>query len=149
MKLASDEPVEGRIVNLEGQPIAAVRVTAEEIQANQEDNISKWIEGLRTGKNIYRTEGSGTPDQSLPLAVPQLRKRAVTGNDGRFRLAEMGRNRVVSLTVDGPGVTSIRLRVATLLMDPLAVNIGNSYIPDQPVTYYTHILCMPLRHHSR
>ena len=103
---------------------------------DDDDNLSRWLDGMRAGTNVYDTEGSGTPNRSLNLDIPQLRKRATTDRDGRFRLTGVGRNRQADLTMSGPGVTPTRLRVVARQMEPQVVNIGNDYIPNQPVTYY-------------
>ena len=136
LKLVPDEPIEGRVVSLEGEPIAGAIVEARGIQTNDEDNLSRWLDGMRAGTNVYHTEGSGTPNRNLNLDIPQLRKRATTDRDGRFRLTGVGSNRQADLTMSGPGVTPTRLRVVARPMEPQVVNIGNDYIPNQPVTYY-------------
>jgi beta-lactamase regulating signal transducer with metallopeptidase domain/uncharacterized GH25 family protein len=138
LQLVPDEPIDGRIVNLEGEPVAGARVELVGIQTNDEDNLSRWLDGIRAGTNVYHTEGSGTPNPNryLNLEFPPLRQRATTDRDGKFRLTGIGCNRQGDLTMSGPGVTPSRLRVVARQMEPVVVNIGNDYIPNQPVTYF-------------
>ena len=62
LKLAPDDaPIEGRVINLEGQPIAGVRVMARSISSSV-DNIDEWITKAR--ENLAQRQ--------------QIRARAIT-----------------------------------------------------------------------
>jgi beta-lactamase regulating signal transducer with metallopeptidase domain/protocatechuate 3,4-dioxygenase beta subunit len=136
LKLAADQPIEGRIESLEGRPIAGARVVLEQIETNDQDDISGWLDAIRRHAAAFDDQAAGHPGRWIVTDVPQLRTTVTTDGDGRFRLAGIGRNREAMLVVTGPSVAVARLNVATREMEPLVADIGNAYIPNQPRTIY-------------
>lgn len=97
-----DVPIEGRVVNLEGRPIAGLRVRLEalekfppafldEIRSNGgQIDLGKWAE---VAYGLYAGEGEGE-------LIPSVR----TDADGRFRMTGLGRDRGALLLVDGGSI---------------------------------------------
>ncbi len=95
LRLAPDDlPIEGRVVDLEGRPIAGVEIRTSTAWEASGADLSAWIEGA---KDRGQTVWQGL--ESMPLEL--VRK---TGADGRFRLNGVGRERVVDLKVSGPTI---------------------------------------------
>jgi RNA polymerase sigma factor (sigma-70 family) len=109
-------PIEGRIIDLEGRPIAGARVEAAQIWFDENGDLSAWIARARNGAvgNLWQTLTSLSLD---PVALPAFYSPMVrlapiatsTGPDGRFKLTGVGRDRVAELIISGPGVATTQL----------------------------------------
>ncbi len=88
VRLAEDgPPIEGRIVDLEGRPVAGARVRSVHLLVPPDGDPTAWL---------APTPGSGSSPcirrdlEQWPLTVPD----ATTDRDGHFRLAGIGRDRI-------------------------------------------------------
>ena len=93
-------PIEGRIVDLEGRPIAGARVNAGQVWFARDGKLSDWLARAEDG-------GVGGPWQgldSLPTTIT-----ATTGDDGRFRLSGIGHDRIAELVISGPTIATAQL----------------------------------------
>ena len=124
-----DVPIEGQIVDLEGQPIAGVSIKVLSIAVPKTD-LSGWIESVKNGEDLYHSYSQHI-DRSFPNVVNRDIK---TDQDGRFRINNLGRDRVVSLTVQGPTVAYSNFRVMTRLHDPITRETG-TFFPKKETTY--------------
>ncbi len=97
LRLSPDDlPILGRVVDLEGRPIAGASIRTTTAWVPPGDDLSAWIEGARDrGDSVW----VGLDQTPLELA-------AATGPDGRFRLDGIGRERVVDLLISGPGIAT-------------------------------------------
>ena len=115
--VADDVPIEGRILNLQGQPVAGTRVRTLWVLGVESGDVTKWHEGL---KGIGSREGwrilhgvHGLQHLSmrrfgLDPAVPP----ATTGKDGRFTLKGLGRDRIALVLIDGDEIASQQLVIS-------------------------------------
>jgi RNA polymerase sigma factor (sigma-70 family) len=129
LRLAPDDmPIEGRVLDLEGQPVQGVTATVLRVEKWDDKNGPMLL-----GPNFYAMNGgkmmvaleAPPPDGSAPpvhlsaevLGVPT---RVTTGADGRFRLTGLGRDRLVRLRLAGPGIetayASVRTRPAPAVL---------------------------------
>ncbi len=98
-----DVPVTGRVLDLEGRPVAGAAVG---VLFMQEVDLKPWLadpkhsELATTGKRYLPTDLDG------PAA-------ATTDRDGRFRLTGFGRDRVAHLQIRGPGIEGTDVEVIT------------------------------------
>jgi RNA polymerase sigma factor (sigma-70 family) len=111
-RLVKDVPILGRIVNLEGKPIAGVTVRPFQIAVTEKEDLSPWLKAAQTRKlpgsgDFFRHEvGSlGT--------LPGLAAQVTTDADGRFCLTGVGRERLVGLWLAGPKVECDTIVVMT------------------------------------
>ena len=74
-------PIEGRVLDLEGQPIPGVRIRVASSQARRFGRLA--------GNAFWRARVLHLPERISPEFVGGL-SRAVTGKDGRFRLTGLG-----------------------------------------------------------
>jgi len=119
LRLVKDHPIEGRIVSTEGKPLAGVRVHVLEIskprQARLDGSLTAWQQewGL-----AFRQMS-----QHMFLPLGEKSSQAVTGRDGRFRIAGAGAERLVQLRVRGPGIAHASLEIINRAdFDPATVN---------------------------
>jgi RNA polymerase sigma factor (sigma-70 family) len=108
-----DVPVNGRILDLEGKPLAGVTVQVRSVQILPDGGPQAFVD--------WRAGNRGRPMQMvLQGAPPGATDRCVTGTDGKFRLTGLGRDRVVQLHISGSGIAYENLYVGTVskLTDP-------------------------------
>jgi len=103
-------PITGRILDLQGRPVAGAKVTRGSIKAEGTDGIDLYLKLLlddprgasnhRFAKNYW----SQLPGQ--PASV-------TTDAEGRFRVSGIGRDRIVELAVEGPTIQSATITAMT------------------------------------
>jgi RNA polymerase sigma factor (sigma-70 family) len=95
LRLAPDDvAINGRIIDLEGQPVAGVTIEVDRLQQN---DLKPWLEAAKRGT-------SGHYDRDLASVALDGPTTVKTGKDGRFRLTGFGRDRVVQLRVSGDAI---------------------------------------------
>jgi RNA polymerase sigma factor (sigma-70 family) len=129
-RLVKDVPVVGRLVNLEGRPVAGVTVQPFMIGVTAKEDLGPVLEAIKAGKPM-RVEEFFPTRLALPGGIPGLPARLVTDADGRFRLTGVGRERVVALQVSGPKVEHDMLLVMTRGGKPFR-------LPDSPGSVVEH-----------
>ncbi|HEY7326460.1 MAG TPA: sigma-70 family RNA polymerase sigma factor [Gemmataceae bacterium] len=101
LRLVKDQPIEGRIVNTEGKPLAGVQVRALELSTTQSGNLDDF---LTAWKQEWRLAfGQLSRHMSVLLPLDGKASNAVTDKDGRFRIRGAGSERLVKLSVSSPG----------------------------------------------
>jgi hypothetical protein len=108
-------PIEGRIVDLEGRPVAGARIRLDGFwyarsQRNahtETGDLSAWIAGAKDTNARFLYSGLGY--------VAARFVTVTTDADGRFRLTGIGRERIALVFVEGP-------TIATCLLDAMTRN---------------------------
>jgi len=115
----------GRVLNLEGRPLAGVRIAVEEVYAPQSP-IDDWIEQSRKYSQSGGTDSNNKPAPRFPMSK-QIRTRGLplfetvtTDRLGRFRIAGLANDSRVKLRVDGDGIVSTWLQAVVRDMEPIA-----------------------------
>jgi hypothetical protein len=107
-----DVPVRGRVLDLEGQPVAGATVEVTQLEAPASgDDLTPWVETRHQwarGNYVSRT-----PMKTLAAPALGVPTTATTDRDGRFRLAGFGRERVVDLRIRGQGLETSSIEVLT------------------------------------
>jgi protocatechuate 3,4-dioxygenase beta subunit len=102
-----DTPLTGRILDLEGRPVAGVHLEILSV-GQTEGDVGKWIDAfVRIWKQGSWAGWSGltsVPAEALGLKAP------VTDKEGRFRLDGVGRDRVVTLLTRGEKVEALQFQ---------------------------------------
>jgi RNA polymerase sigma factor (sigma-70 family) len=105
-----DVPITGRVVSLEGKPLAGVDVRVVRLAALSE---AEWREYLDRWKNDWPRAENASRKNLFSAPARELGATARTGEDGRFRLLGVGRNRLVFLKISGAGLEDLTPRVIT------------------------------------
>ena len=119
-----DTPISGRLVDLEGRPVAGATVRHEEIlepvraicrrgspRRQQSTGGSYEIDREYLKRKLWpRTSG-------LPVAI-------TTDSDGRFSIEGVGRERLIRLNVSGPTIQTKQINVVTRADDRIPGNAG-------------------------
>ena len=128
---AGDLPIDGRIVDLEGQPVAGVKVSLGQVMLPQAGDagtlpplpkkagasltkICAPLSGVQTQRLATQIRWQGGCSWTLTGLLPD---GVVTDADGRFRIAGLGRDVMVNLTLSGPTIALKHVRVLTRAME--------------------------------
>ena len=116
-----DSPINGRLVDLEGRPIAGATVRIHKLwKAESATAVDDWIgrvsepypaEDERPRSHYFPLADAGLPDSSPALPGP-----VATDADGRFRVDGLGRDRLAILEIAGPTIATGRVQVVTRSM---------------------------------
>jgi RNA polymerase sigma factor (sigma-70 family) len=111
-----DGPITGRILDLQGKPVVGVTVGVHDLFLPKKGDLTAWLRDLKEKKEGYPTLrdhltqlGGLWMGRDLGKVIPPV----VTGADGRFRLAGIGRERVAALRLQGPSIVATELFVRT------------------------------------
>ncbi|HKI17512.1 MAG TPA: sigma-70 family RNA polymerase sigma factor, partial [Isosphaeraceae bacterium] len=128
-----DPPIEGRIVDLEGRPVAGARVNVDRLWYAREGKLSDWLAQAQDRGVQGPWQGLGL----LPMAK-EFTIAATTGPDGRFRLAGTGRDRIAEILVSGPTIATAHLYVLNRDGPAIPIVKQRSMRPMTPerTTYY-------------
>jgi RNA polymerase sigma factor (sigma-70 family) len=96
-----DVPIVGRVLDLEGRPVAGVTVIPLGIGASPDESLDAWERSTAKARD-NRDETWVRLRKSLDGDLWAHGRGVTTGVDGRFRLTGIGRERVVSLKIEGP-----------------------------------------------
>jgi RNA polymerase sigma factor (sigma-70 family) len=121
LRLARDDvPIQGRLLDLEGQPVGGAAVQVLLLEQPVGGDLDRWLTmprmpGSALQKQIrLALDKEGTPPKQL-LRTELLAGPATvqTGKDGRFRLTGFGRDRLVVLSIRAPGLENTLVSVVT------------------------------------
>jgi RNA polymerase sigma factor (sigma-70 family) len=132
VRLARDDvPISGRLLDLQGQPLAEVTVRVFALEASPDGSLDKWIEAVknrRPGLNFFDHQYlSGYRVDGLAHFFPPV----TTDKDGRFQIKGVGRERMVSFTVESP---AIETKVINVLTRP-GLGAGDLRVPEMGIVY--------------
>ena len=112
-----DVAIEGRVLDLEGKPVAGARAAVVSMSSSPKESLDEWIEGVRANKSVPSM--TSILSRSLSLLSVGRWPGIVTDRDGRFQVSGLGRERVVMLHVEGSTIATKRISVVTRHMEPL------------------------------
>jgi protocatechuate 3,4-dioxygenase beta subunit len=129
----ADMPITGRVVDLEGRPVAGVSIRVDYARGPKSGDLAPLIASLRKGdpdENVYRHVDERI---ELPKAI---RLEATSDADGRFRLEGIGGERLVSLSFRGDAIAFETIEVMTRRSEPIATKgFHSQYGPGTETVY--------------
>jgi protocatechuate 3,4-dioxygenase beta subunit len=125
-----DIPIEGKLLDLEGRPVAGATVRIARLSATPEENLDVFLKAWKFGPLEALSGGThapqmlGDPAKRKEIARPQWRnwwgywewqpiKPVTTDKEGKFKLTGVGRERFVELAISGPTLQDTHVRVVT------------------------------------
>jgi RNA polymerase sigma factor (sigma-70 family) len=142
--LPAEELVRGRIVDLEGKPVAGVSVSA-------------YVRGTRADKDHkplpYDSPSEAGQFSGNILPSDEDRNAAVSDRDGRFTLRGLGRGWLYDLSISGPTVVNAKAVLVARLQKPGVTGATGEAPPDRPPpqlplygSTFTHVVapCKPI-----
>jgi RNA polymerase sigma factor (sigma-70 family) len=118
LRLAKDDvPIKGRVLDLEGRPIAGVSVRMVRLWKMPSEAVTAAIKQLQAnpkeGYGFSKLRNEYEQSLSSVWGVLTMPKAAKSGADGRFQLGGFGRDRIVELRIEGP---RIEYRTVTVIL---------------------------------
>ena len=115
--VADDVPLAGRVLNLEGTPVGGVTVRVIEIHSNRANSLDGWLNAVENEHAAFNMAGTqfdiGFIGPAIQEQFARLFPQVVTTADGRFQIAGIGRERLVRLRVEGPGIQTQQIWART------------------------------------
>jgi RNA polymerase sigma factor (sigma-70 family) len=109
-----DVPITGQVVDLQGRPVPGATLSVLHVRAAPKEGLAPWIEAVQAGQGpSSNVERDYLPRKLMSQEVPTLPHQVATDTDGRFRLAGLGRDRLVTARIDVPTIASQELRILT------------------------------------
>jgi beta-lactamase regulating signal transducer with metallopeptidase domain len=125
--------ITGRVVDLEGRPVAGVSVKVGDMRIPKRGDLSPWLEAVNRGEPPWTTYTHIDPTAKAPEPA---QREATTDNDGRFRLEGLPADCVVGLALQGNTISYSSIDVATRKMDAFAApGFPNTYGPGRCMIY--------------
>jgi RNA polymerase sigma factor (sigma-70 family) len=145
LRLVKDDvPIRGRVLNLEGKPIAAVRVSINHMEpynqaplyASMKGDLTAWLAALKAKKTdaweLERTYFTELYCRAPDLFFPPVK----TDSDGRFEMRGIGRERLVHLRLEGPTIATQLVSVMTRQSEKVRVPLSAHNPGGESITYY-------------
>jgi RNA polymerase sigma factor (sigma-70 family) len=111
--VADDVPVRGRIIDLEGRPVAGVTVKVLNVRAPAKASLDGWLKAIEVRKEHHNLEYEFLPNRLEAQTEPALIPPVTTSPDGTFSIKGIGRERVTTLQVEGPTIETKRFEART------------------------------------
>ncbi len=106
LKLVKDDvPIVGRVVDFEGRPVPGVTVRPVGVYASPAEDLTDWEAAMARAKDLS-DRAMGKLPRHLELFRWGKDLTVTTDAEGRFRMAGIGRERVVSLWIEGPTIAT-------------------------------------------
>jgi hypothetical protein len=128
-----DIPVDGRIVNLEGRPVAGVNVKVNHVLIPKADNLKSWLDGVKKGEPPWVTSEHVDWNREAP---PGHTAETTTDQAGRFRLEGFGADRIIGIELNGATIAHTSFEVVTRRIKPIpASGYANTFGPGKQTVY--------------
>lgn len=109
LRLVEDHPIRGKIVNTEGKPLAGIGVRVVELATSTEERLDTFLTAWK--HNWNQVIGGPFVTKRLYLPGENGLFSVKTDREGRFLIRGAGKERVVVLRVNGPGIAQGLLHV--------------------------------------
>jgi RNA polymerase sigma factor (sigma-70 family) len=117
VQLARDDaPLNGRVLDLQGKPVAGVTIRVHDVHAPFDDDLAAFVRALKDKKELYpplKEHTIGFNGGVTGRDVGTLFAPVSTGADGRFIIKGVGRERLVRLRIEGPAIVTRDLYAMT------------------------------------
>jgi RNA polymerase sigma factor (sigma-70 family) len=145
LRLVKDDvPIRGRVLNLEGKPVAGVRVrvndldplNAASLYMPKKGDLTAWIAALKANKrdpwDLETTYLTELYSRAFDLLFPPV----TTDVDGRFQMHGIGGERLVCLRLEGPMIATQLVNVMTRASEKICLPLSRYSPSGQFITYY-------------
>ncbi len=123
LRLVKDVPIDGRILNLEGRPVAGAKLRFVDIHGSDKQNLDAYLKASRDRpaqawvhmRDHYRSlpsQATIVTTDSIPGDEPDD-PVLTTDEEGRFSLKGIGRERIARFHLTGPEIESTLFNVVT------------------------------------
>jgi RNA polymerase sigma factor (sigma-70 family) len=118
-----DVPVRGRVLDLEGKPLAGVTVRVDSLGIPAAGDLTPWLEALRANPQDAAPVVARFLEEVSFAEAPGPFPDVITDAEGRFQLRGVGRERTAELTLRGPTIAVSRIGVRTRPGKPIVATL--------------------------
>ena len=119
-----DVPITGRLVDLEGRPVAGATVRVESIAGPTHGDLTPWIKAALAKRDTYYELHSRYLKFGIDLFTNlPVETKVTTDAGGRFVLHGIGRERIAELRIEGPTIRTMRVAALTRVGAPVQAPI--------------------------
>jgi RNA polymerase sigma factor (sigma-70 family) len=142
LRLVPEVPIRGRVLDLQGKPVAGARVrvndrvNAAQLYVPKSGDLTDWLAALKANRmdpwdaeRAYFTELYSPAFGSLIPAAP-------TGADGRFQLRGVGGERLAHLRIEGPTIATQIVNVMTRPGEAIRLPLSRRRPRGETTTYH-------------
>jgi RNA polymerase sigma factor (sigma-70 family) len=133
-----DAPIRGRIIDLQGKPVAGARVRIKNnmLGFSKKGDLTDWVAALKGRKeNLTSVEWLNYWTWLYSPAFDLLFSPVTTGAEGRFEMKGIGRERMVHLRIEGPTIATQEVQVMTRACEKIRIP-EKTDIPKGPLDMY-------------
>jgi hypothetical protein len=127
LRLVKDDvPLRGRLLDLQGKPVAGVRVRIDgSLYTPENGDLTTWLTALKDKNRdpnlVWWAPLTSLDSPAFDMCFPPV----TTGEDGRFCIKGIGRERVASLRIEGPTIAIQTIHAMTRPSE--TVRVADSY----------------------
>ncbi|HLN32515.1 MAG TPA: sigma-70 family RNA polymerase sigma factor [Gemmataceae bacterium] len=131
-----DVPVNGRVLTLEGRPVAGANIRILSVFAAPKEDLTNFQEAIVSKKDGAHALERDLLAKQLAQPVPGLPERVSTDANGRFHLKGIGRDRVLAVMIEGPTIASTEARILTRQSPTIQIPESKMSPADGVMFYY-------------
>jgi len=106
----NDVPITGRIVDLEGRPVAGATVRIMSYATPRTGDLTPWLDAIRSDQPAVIARRQHLDFLEVPAEAP---RKATTDPQGRFRFESFGAERIAHVLLEGPTIATAFFTVVT------------------------------------
>jgi RNA polymerase sigma factor (sigma-70 family) len=133
IRLAKDDaPLHGRVLDLEGKPVAGVKVRVHGLYAPRKGDLTDFVKAVKEKQEIYPAlvEGLFGPSGGwVGRDLGSLFAPVKTDADGRFEIKGVGRERLAELRFEAPAIATADVFAMTRPGQTLRLPGYRQYLP--------------------
>ncbi len=133
IRLARDVPLTGRILDLQGKPVAGVTVRVHGLHAPHRGDLAAFLQALKEKKELFpplREHLLGFEGGWMGRDLGTLFPPATTGADGRVTIRRVGGERLATLRIEGPAIVTREVYAMTRPGETIQVPGYRRYLPN-------------------
>jgi RNA polymerase sigma factor (sigma-70 family) len=111
--------IAGRILDLEGRPVAGAKITRGAIKAERQGGIDRYLKSVKEEPMMASNHRFDMYYWGV-FELPGHPDHVTTDQAGRFRLSGIGHDRIVEIGVEGPTIQSARITAMTRVSSPVS-----------------------------
>jgi RNA polymerase sigma factor (sigma-70 family) len=127
-----DAPLHGRVLDLEGKPVAGVAVRVRGLYVPAKGNLNDFVNAVKEKQEIYPAVNEGMVSLSggwMGRDVGSLFPAGKTDAAGRFEIKGVGRERLAELRLEAPAIATTDVFAMTRPGDTLRLPGYRKYLP--------------------
>ena len=134
--LLKDHPIRGRIVNIDGEPVAGARLILTKLYLTANNDLGSWNQAAKEPNadfySVLKQISCSWPSAHLSSLVAP----ATTDLDGRFEVRGIGEGQIAHFHLSGPGIETVLISVRTETGGKITLPMNKSEKSKRSVTFY-------------